>query len=319
VPVVPNVAAAVASGDTTVIFVLDGASPGVPLPNELTVTDVVVQGVPASKRRRAVDALELISAEEEVAVDAEPAVVEEEPTVISAEAADLGDMVPGVCEVGPDGRSVQYVGGNYVGPFRCTFEVTDSRGIIVISDLDLDVTIFEAPVAGELPTWNDDGHSEPEPEPMPEPEPEPPTPETLPEPVPEPPMPEPMPEPVPEVEEPSWSDDGHSSEEATPEEATPEAPLLAGSTAKSSKSSKTHKAHKAKSVKSWKSKGAKAEADERTAEIDGMLAWWEGSGVAFNKDGSSQSAIALENGSSRLRSLRIGAAVAFIVGALACL
>jgi len=110
-----------------------------------------------------------------------------------------------------------------------------------------------------------------------------------------------------------------SSEEATPEEATPEAPLLAGSTAKSSKSSKTHKAHKAKSVKSWKSKGAKAEADERTAEIDGMLAWWEGSGVAFNKDGSSQSAIALENGSSRSRSLRIGAAVAFIFGALACL
>ena len=103
------------------------------------------------------------------------------------------------------------------------------------------------------------------------------------------------------------------------EEATPEAPLLAGSTAKSSKSSKTHKAHKAKSVKSWKSKGAKAEADERTAEIDGMLAWWEGSGVAFNKDGSSQSAIALENGSSRSRSLRIGAAVAFIFGALACL
>ena len=98
------------------------------------------------------------------------------------------------------------------------------------------------------------------------------------------------------------------------EDATPEAPVFAAS--KSSKA-KTHKAHKAKSVKSWKSKGSKAEA--RDADIDSMLEWW--SGVAFNKDGSSQSDIAmnLENGSSRSRSLRIGSAVAIILGALACL
>ena len=131
VPVVPNVVATVASGDTTVIFVLDGASPGVPHPNELTVTDIVVQGVPASP-------------------------------VMEGESAE--DGAPGVCEVGPDGRSVQYVGSNYVGAYRCSFEVTDDRGIIVISDLDLEVTVFEAPAAGELPT-----ESEPKPEPMPEP------------------------------------------------------------------------------------------------------------------------------------------------------
>mmetsp|Transcript_36188 Transcript_36188/g.81318 ORF Transcript_36188/g.81318 Transcript_36188/m.81318 type:complete len:116 (-) Transcript_36188:215-562(-) len=114
------------------------------------------------------------------------------------------------------------------------------------------------------------------------------------------PEPEPMPEPMPE-----------------PEDATPEAPVFAAS--KSMKSNKAHKAHKAKSVKSWKSKGGKTDADYRS-EMDGMLAWWEGN-VAFNKDGSSQSDIAmnLENGSSRSRSLRIGAVVAFIFGALACL
>lgn len=60
-PVVPDVSAVVSVNGTTLIFVLDGAHPGVPLPNSLKVTDIVVQGIPATKRRKALDALDMIT------------------------------------------------------------------------------------------------------------------------------------------------------------------------------------------------------------------------------------------------------------------
>ena len=87
---------------------------------------------------------------------------------------------------------------------------------------------------------------------------------------------------------------------------------------------KTPKAEKAESAKSWKSKGSKGSGKSGKTKGPGMFARWEGGSggdVAFNKDGSSQMgqmdvAKNLVNGSSRTRSLSIGAAVAFIVGGL---
>ena len=143
---VPNVEASVCAGETTVIFVLDNATPGVPHPNELTVTAVVAQGVTATReRRRAIGALDMISGTTEV-------------VVVEEEAADTGS-----CRVGPLGKTVEYAGGTYVGPYRCTFEAEDSRGLIVLSDLDLDMRVCDgAPDTGDMPDagaeWSDDGH-----------------------------------------------------------------------------------------------------------------------------------------------------------------
>ena len=123
---------------------------------------------------------------------------------------------------------------------------------------------------------------------------------------------------------PTWSAPDDNEPEAP---AVPEVPAFgSGKSGKSKggKSSKTPKAEKVGTVKSWKSKAGQSSGKSGKTKGSGMFARWEGGsggGVAFNKDGSSQSDVAknLENGSSRSRSLRIGAAVAFIVGALACL
>ena len=126
-----------------------------------------------------------------------------------------------------------------------------------------------------------------------------------------------------------------SSEDATPEAPVTPAPPEAPAFGKSGKTQggkvegeASGKSGKTKGSKSWNSKGGKSkdEASGKSGKTkgSGMFARWEnGSGgdVAFNKDGSSHGDVAksLENGSSRTRSLRIGAAVAFIVGALACM
>ena len=130
---------------TTLIFVLDGAQPGVPLPNSLDVTDIVVQGIPAPD-------IVVTDIEAEVEIDSNGTV---EVALDINSTAELELDVNGTqskepdgsfCAVGPDGRSVQYVsGGTYVGPYRCTFETEDERGFIVLADLNLEVVLFVDP------------------------------------------------------------------------------------------------------------------------------------------------------------------------------
>ena len=49
-PVVGDVSAVVCTGETTVIFgILDDATPGLPMPNSLSLTSIVLQGAPARR------------------------------------------------------------------------------------------------------------------------------------------------------------------------------------------------------------------------------------------------------------------------------
>ena len=140
-----NLSCSLIVNGTTLIFVLDGAQPGVPLPNSLNVTDIVVQGIPAPD-------IVVTDIEAEVEIDSNGTV---EVALDINSTAELELDVNGTqskepdgsfCAVGPDGRSVQYVsGGTYVGPYRCTFETEDERGFIVLADLNLEVVLFVDP------------------------------------------------------------------------------------------------------------------------------------------------------------------------------
>lgn len=132
VPVVPDSDVQVCNGETTLIFVLLDAEPGVPLPNALKVTSIVIEG-PMRRDLQGISALDLIS---------------------QGDGNEGGDRdIDGArCEVGPvDGQTIQYIGGAYSGAYRCTFEVKDERGIIVLADLFLQVNVCIPKHGGEMP------------------------------------------------------------------------------------------------------------------------------------------------------------------------
>merc|ERR1719221_2264545 len=158
VPVVPDSVVQVCSGETTLIFVLLDAEPGLPLPNALAVSRIVVEGV--VRRELAVDALSLI-AQEDGKEKRDGGVVSEEDR----------DIDGARCEVGPvDAQTIQYVGGAYTGAYRCTFEVEDERGIVTLADLFLQVDDCTPKVPDEMPKPPPPA---PEPEPAPKPAPKP--------------------------------------------------------------------------------------------------------------------------------------------------
>lgn len=313
VPVVPDVGAVVSVEGTTLIFVLDGAQPGVPLPNSLEVTDIVVQGIPATKRRKTLGALDMITggttAEGDgAAIEDKNIFLEEDVEVVIDIEAELEIEINGTveleldingtqsreadgsfCAVGPDGRSIQFVsGGTYVGPYRCTFETEDERGFIVLSDLNLDVVLFVDP---------------PDVEPLP---PKPPTPKPAAKPswgggYPQTPMPTHRPV---KPWQPAWKP--HWSAPEKPDYHEPHGPIFWGwGKSGKTKGTKTQKAGKSKSYKTFKEWGGSKSSKSRisnsksskTKSSKGMFTWWRGgldanrgSELVFNKDGTAEGA-----------------------------